>query len=163
MLKKDLRGKKKLQHYYSSFLSKHAVNQNEDKVREHGTPHDKARTFSNNGSFAGAWLHSAPTKNERQMDDITFRTALKIRLGVEFGGRPVVCKCKKRSSVDEHADHLFNCHLFTAEVKDRHDAIVHEVLSCLNMLPNPFHFRNMVICELPLEMMGELLMVSLGD
>ena len=27
---KDLRGKKKLQHYYSSFLSKQAVNQHED-------------------------------------------------------------------------------------------------------------------------------------
>ena len=38
-------------------------------------------------------------------------------------------KCKKLSSVDEHADHLFNCHLFTAEVKDHHDAIVHEVHS----------------------------------
>ena len=63
------------------------------------------------------------------MDDIAFRTALKIRLGVEFGDRPVVCKCKKRSSVDEHANHLFNCHLFTADVKDRHYAIVHEVHS----------------------------------
>ena len=59
---KDLRGKKKLQHYYSSYLSKHAVDQYEDKVREHGTPHDKARTFSNNGSFVGAWLHSVRQK-----------------------------------------------------------------------------------------------------
>ena len=33
------------------------------------------------------------------MDDLTFRTALKIRLGVEFGDHPVVCKCKKLSSV----------------------------------------------------------------
>ena len=31
---KDLRGKKKLQHFFSSFLSKHAVNLYEDKVRE---------------------------------------------------------------------------------------------------------------------------------
>ena len=64
-----------------------------------------------------ACLHSAPTKIGRQIDDITFRTALKIRLGVEFGDRPVVCKCEKRPSVDEYADHLFNCHLFTAEVR----------------------------------------------
>ena len=96
------------------------------------------------------------------MDDTTFRTALKIRLGVEFGDRPVVCKCKKRSSVDVHADHLFNFHLLTAEVKDRHDAIVHEVHSLSQHAAKPFHFRNMVICELPLEMMGELLMVSSG-
>ena len=63
------------------------------------------------------------------MDDITFRAAMKIRLGVEFGDRPIVCKCKRRPSGDEHVDHLFNCHFFTAEVKDRHDAIVHEVHS----------------------------------
>ena len=55
------------------------------------------------------------------MDDITFRTALKIRLGVDYGDL-------QRSSVDEHADH-FNCHLFTAEKKESHDAIVHEVHS----------------------------------
>ena len=94
------------------------------------------------------------------MDDIyiTFRTALKIRLGVEFGDRPVVCK---RSSVDEHADHLFNCHLFSAEVVMR---LSMRFTPCLNMLPNPFHFRNnTVICKLSLEMMGELLMVSSGD
>ena len=60
------------------------------------------------------------------MDDINFRTALKIGLGVEYGDRPGVCKRKKRSTVDENADHLFHCHLFTAEVKNRH---VHEVHS----------------------------------
>ena len=55
-------------------------------------PHDQARTFSNNGSFAGAWLHGVPTKNERQMANITFRNVLKVRLGVEFCDRPVACK-----------------------------------------------------------------------
>ena len=40
-----------------------------------------------------------------------------------------MCKCKCHPSVDEHVDRLFNCHFFTAEVKDRHDAIVHEVRS----------------------------------
>ena len=30
-------------------------------------------------SFAGAWL---PTKNEKQMDNVTFRNALKVRLVV---------------------------------------------------------------------------------
>ena len=63
------------------------------------------------------------------MDSITFRNALKVRLGVEFGDRPVVCKSKRRTPDDEHVDHLLNCKLFTAEVKDQHDAIVHEVHS----------------------------------
>ena len=50
---KDLRGKKKPQHYYSSFLFRHAVIQCEGQVKTYGTPHDKARTFSKNGSFVG--------------------------------------------------------------------------------------------------------------
>ena len=100
-----------------------------------------------------------PTKNERQMDNITFRNALKIRLGAEFGDRPLVCKCKRRSSVDELVDHLFNYKLFTAEVKDRHDAII----LYLSMLQNRFLLQDMAICELPREMMGELLMVLSGD
>ena len=74
-----------------------------------------------------------------------------------------MCKGKKRSSVDEHVDHLFNCHLFAAEVKDRHDAIVHEVHSLSQRAAKSFHFPNMVICDFPQEMMGEPLMVSSGD
>ena len=51
-----------------------------------------------------------------------------------------LCKCKKRSSVDEHVDHLFNCHLFTTEVKVRHDAIVHEVHSLSQHAAKSFSF-----------------------
>ena len=36
---------------------------------------------------------------------------------------------KHRSYVDEQVGHLFNCKLFTAEFKDEHDTIVHEVHS----------------------------------
>ena len=68
------------------------------------------------------------------------RNALKIRLGAEFGDRLLVCKCKRRSSVDEHVDHLFNCKLFTAEVKDRHDAIVHGVHSLFQHAAKSFSF-----------------------
>ena len=39
-----------------------------------------------------------------------------------------------------HADHLFNCHLFTAEVKDHHDAIVHEVHSLSQHAAKSFSF-----------------------
>ena len=70
-----------------------------------------------------------------------------------------MCKCKRRSSVDEYVDYLFNCKLFTAEVKDRHDAIVHEVHSLSQHAAKSFSFQDLVICELPLEMMGVLLMV----
>ena len=143
---KDLGRKKKLQHDYSSFFIIQAC------------------SYSiYNGSYAGSWLHSVPTRNERQMDDITFRAAMKIRLGVEFGDRPIVCKCKRHPSVDEHVDHLFNCHFFTAEVKDRHDAIVHEVHSLSQQhAVKSFSFPR-VICVVPPAMMGELRMVSSGD
>ena len=41
---------------------------------------------------------------------------------------------------DEHMDHFFNCHLFTTEVKDRHDAIVHEVHSLSQHAAKSFSF-----------------------
>ena len=97
------------------------------------------------------------------MDGITIRTARKIRLGVEFGDRPVVYKCEKHFSVDEHADHLLNCHLFTTEVKDRHAAIIHEVHSLSQHAVKSFSFPKYGDLRTPLEMMGELLMASSGD
>ena len=84
--------------------------QHEEDVKLHGTTHDKARILNNNGSFAGAWLRSVPTKNDNQMDNLTFRHALKIRVGVAFEDRPGLCKCKTHSPIDPHVDHLFNCH-----------------------------------------------------
>ena len=53
--------------------------------------------------------------------------------------------------------------MFTAEVKDRHDPIVHEVHSLSQHAAKSFSFPKYGDCELPLEMMGELLMVSSGD
>ena len=41
-----------------------------------------------------------------------------------------------------HVDHLFNCHLCTAEVKDRHDAIAHEVHSLSQHAAKSFSFPN---------------------
>ena len=78
-----------------------------------------------------------------------------------------MCKCKRPSSVDEHVDHLFNCKLFTAEViVDMTQLSIHEVHSLyiyLNTLHNRFLFQDMVICELPLDIMEELLIVLSGD
>ena len=76
------------------------------------------------------------------MDDIChfplyIRTALKIRIDFEFG---------ERFSVDEYVNHLFNYHLSIQSGSiDRYNAIVHEVHSHLNMLPNHFRWENMVI------------------
>ena len=36
------------------------------------------------------WLHNFSTVNERQMDDIIFRTVLKNRVGVAFGIVPLL-------------------------------------------------------------------------
>ena len=91
------------------------------------------------------------------MDDITFRTALKIRLGVEFGDRPIVCKCKNGPLL---MNTRITCSIVTyLQLKSKivMMQLFKRCIPSLNMLPNPFHFRNMVICELPLELMGELL------
>ena len=55
-----------------------------------------------------------------------------------FEDRPGICKCKTRSPIDPHVDHLFNCHLFTAGVKDRHDAMVHVFGSLCQHAGKPF-------------------------
>ena len=87
-----LTAKKKLQHFYFTFLSRNAVTKYELDIQRHGTSHDKARTFSNDGSLAGAWLHAVPKKNERHMDNSSFQRALMLRLGVPFYDRPLRCQ-----------------------------------------------------------------------
>ena len=91
---------------------------------------------------------------ERGYIVLAFRHALKIRLGVAFEDRPGLCKCKTRSPIDPHVDHLFNCHLFTAGFKDRHDAMAY-----VNTQENLSPFPNMVINALPLKMMERPRMV----
>ena len=66
--------------------------------------------------FVGARLHSVPTKNERQMDNITFRNVLKVRLSVEFCYRPVVCKCKRRCAI--HSQHRISGFIFIVSHED---------------------------------------------
>ena len=87
------------------------------------------------------------------MDDINFRTALKIGLGVEYGDRPaknVPLLMKMRTT----------CSIVTYLLLKSKIVMSMRFTPCHNMQPNTFNFRSMVICELPLEMMGELLMVS---
>ena len=121
--------KKKAQHFYFTFLSDHAVKAYEDEVVRCGSLHDRARTLSNDGSFAGAWLHGIPKKDNRHLDNVSFRRALMLRLGVPFSDRPLRCKCKNRAIVDCHLDHILCCSQFSAERKHRHDAIVQDIKS----------------------------------
>ena len=124
--------KKKAQHYYFTFLSELAVKEYEDDVARGGTLHDRARTLSNDGSFAGAWLHGVPKKDNRHLDNVSFRRALMLRLGVTFYDRPLRCKCKHRPVIDSHLDHILSCPQFSAERKHRHDAIVQDLKSLCN-------------------------------
>ena len=124
--------KKKAQHFYFTFLSDHAVKAYEDEVVRCGSLHDRARTLSNDGSFAGAWLHGIPKKDNRHLDNVSFRRALMLRLGVPFSDRPLRCKCKNRAIVDCHLDHILCCSQFSAERKHRHDAIVQDIKSLCN-------------------------------
>ena len=78
---------KLLQHFYSKFLTHYAVHSYETHIRDSSDipDIDKARTLSNNGNIAGAWLHQIPRwKGERPWDNTSFRRNLKLRLGVAF-------------------------------------------------------------------------------
>ena len=57
---------KKLQFLFSKALMQARVNQFEQQMATNGTPADKARILSNDGSFAGAWLFSVP-KNDKSI------------------------------------------------------------------------------------------------
>ena len=79
-----LKSKKKLQHFYFSFLSRKDVEDFENDIMTSNSAHDKARIFSADGSFAGAWLHRVPRKHEQRMAKDQFRKALRLRLGIPF-------------------------------------------------------------------------------
>ena len=119
----------KLQHFYHTFLNNFNVMSYETRI--HGddevSKFHKARTFSNDGNIAGAWLHEIPRKGERHWDNITFRRALKLRLGASFFDRPPSCRCKARNPIiDKNVVHSFICKLCTSSIKARHDALVHD-------------------------------------
>mgnify|MGYP007022328502 CR=1 FL=1 len=120
---------KKLQHYYYSYLSRRDTQAFTDKISNSGELHDKARILSAEGSFAGAWLHNVPTKQELQMSSHQFRTALWLRLGIEFASRPNRCSCKEAPVITKHLDHLLYCPLFNGVKKRRHDNLVREIKS----------------------------------
>ena len=128
----NLTRRKKVQHFYYEYLTAAAAKCYEDSITSNGSKHDKARTFSNDGSLSGAWLYCVPKKGELKMDNTSFRTALMLRLGVPFNDRPRNCKCKDFKVVDDHLDHILCCKQNSGEIKGRHDAIVREFKSLVN-------------------------------
>ena len=94
--------------------------------------HDKARTLSNDGSLAGAWLHNEPKKDELHMNNDDVRVAVQLRLGKPFRDRPTRCKCTKKPSIDAHCDHIMCCKLFNEDIKARHDALCKNFQSLTN-------------------------------
>ena len=138
--------KRKLQQFYSSYLSRLSVKSYEDHIRLHGTEHDKARIFSNDGSFAGAWLYAVPERHERHMDNLTFRRCIMLRLGIPFHDRPQRCKCANHPVIDSHVDHILNCKKFSAAKIARHDAITADIKSLCKMAT--IHFSDPVLGHL---------------
>ena len=124
--------KKRLQHFYFYFLTAKSIKTYEDYITRDGSRHDKARTFSNDGSIAGAWLRCVPKKGDRHMDNVTFRTSLMLRLGVPCQERPMQCGCRSRNLVDEHLDHFLCCKKYQGEHKGRHDAVAADIKSLCN-------------------------------
>ncbi len=115
---------KKLQFLFSKALSKDRVNRYEQRVAAHGNPVDKARTFSNDGSFAGAWLFTVPKNPKTIIEAETFRKCCRLRLGLAFNELPGTCCCRTHKVIDRsNPCHLWACPEFKFLLTDRHDAI----------------------------------------
>ena len=121
--------RKKLQHHYFTYLSRKEIKDYESDDVQLGTSHDRARTLSTDGSFAGAWLHSVPKHYEKQFSNDEFRKAMWLRLGIPFTARPHHCSCRTQSVIDEHVDHILTCKQFNGSIKSRHDLVVREIKS----------------------------------
>jgi hypothetical protein len=85
---------KKLQFLFSKALMQARVTQFEQQMATNGTPADKARILSNDGSFAGAWLFSVPKNDKSIIPPEAFRKSCLLRLGLPFEELPTHCCCR---------------------------------------------------------------------
>ena len=60
---------------------------------DHGFDVERVRFLNNNGSLAGAWLFNVPRQTQLHVNNRIVRTALKLRLGVEFNHLLHRCCC----------------------------------------------------------------------
>ena len=80
------------------------------------------------------------------MDNVTFKRALMLRLGIPFQDRPSRCQCTNHPVIDEHVDHILNCKKFNGVIKSRHDALTAELRSLCKSAT--IHFSDPVLGEL---------------
>ena len=124
---------KKLQFLFSKALSKDRVDQFEKRVVEQGSPSDKARTLSNDGSFAGAWLFTVPKNPKTTIEKETFRKCCRLRLGLAFNELPGTCSCRAHKVIDRvNPCHLWACPEFKYLLTHRHDAIQADIKALAN-------------------------------
>jgi hypothetical protein len=124
----DPNSKRKTQHFYSDFINRCRAKEMEELMLDHGSDTERARFLSNNGSLAGAWLFNVPKDKYSTMSSTEFRTALKLRLGVNFHHLLPRCCCPQRNNICNNGIHLFSCNEMKPFLQWRHDAIQHDLL-----------------------------------
>jgi hypothetical protein len=124
---------RKLQFLFTKILTTHRVGKFEQHIATHGSPVDKARIFSNDGSFAGAWLFSVPKNDKSIIAAETFRKCCRLRLGMSFNELPTTCCCRGHKVIDRtNPCHFWACPEFKHLCTDRHNAIQAEIKALAN-------------------------------
>ena len=124
---------KKLQFLFSKALLQARVTQFEQQMATNGTPADKARILSNDGSFAGAWLFSVPKNDKSIIPPEAFRKSCLLRLGLPFEELPTHCCCRDHVVIDRsNPCHFWKCNEFKSLITDRHDAIQNDIKALAN-------------------------------
>ena len=115
---------RKLQFLYAKVLSGYNTAAFERRIAADGTPTEKARVLSANGSLSGAWLLSVPKAKPNTIPPQAFRLSAQLRLGLPLRHLPHFCMC---AVMDSHGVHMFACNQFSALLKNRHDAIQNDI------------------------------------
>lgn len=124
---------RKLQFLFTKVFTTHRVCKFEQHIAAHGSPADKARIFSNDGSFAGAWLFSVPKNDKSIIAAETFRKCCRLRLGMAFNELPTTCCCRGHKVIDRtNPCHFWACPEFKHLCTDRHNAIQAEIKALAN-------------------------------
>ena len=124
---------KKLQFLFSKALMQARVTQFEQQMATNGTPADKTRILSNDGSFAGAWLFSVPKNDKSIIPPEAFRKSCLLRLGLPFQELPTHCCCRDHVVIDRsNPCHFWKCNEFKSLVTDRYYAIQNDIKALAN-------------------------------
>ena len=113
---------------YSEIINQARIQEMSHVIEDHGNDIQKATFLSNNGSFAGAFLHQIPKDRTSTLSNLEFRTACKLRLGMTFPGIQKTCCCKDNHINEPFGTHLFSCNEFKHLAQSRHDAIQNDIM-----------------------------------